>query len=151
MYRGDLNRELNWYHPRGAAIIEAFVNGVNAYIAETQKNPALLTPEFKMLGITPGKWTPAIVISRFNGLLGNIDEEMNIALAVHAIGVAKVKNLEYFQPADPDLKMDPAIDGSLLSKEILELYHAFRTPIKFTPDELAAGYRDKADSHRASG
>lgn len=145
MYRGDLNRELNWYHPRGAAIIEAFVNGVNAYIAETQKNPALLTPEFKMLGITPGKWTPAIVISRFNGLLGNIDEEMNIALAVHAIGVAKVKNLEYFQPADPDLKMDPAIDGSLLSKEILELYHAFRTPIKFTPDELAAGYRDKAD------
>ena len=145
MYRGDLNRELNWYHPRGAAIIEAFVNGVNAYIAETQKNPALLTPEFKMLGITPGKWTPAIVISRFNGLLGNIDEEMNMALAVHAIGVAKVKNLEYFQPADPDLKMDPAIDGSLLSKEILELYHAFRTPIKFTPDELAAGYRDKAD------
>lgn len=142
MYRGDLQRELNWYHPRGAAIIEAFVNGVNAYIAETQKNPALLTPEFKMLGITPGKWTPAIVISRFNGLLANIDEEMNIALAVHAIGAAKVKDLEYFQPADPDLKLDPAIDASLLSKDILDLYHAFRTPIKFAPDELAAAYRD---------
>jgi penicillin amidase len=142
IYRGDLQRELNWYHPRGAGIIEAFVNGINAYVAETQRNPALLTPEFKILGITPGKWTPAIVISRFNGLLGNIDEEMNISLAVHAIGAAKVKDLEYFQPADPDLKLDAAIDGSLLSKDILELYHAFRTPIKFAPDELSAAYRD---------
>src|SRR5580692_8557024 len=43
MYRGDLTQELNWYHPHGAAIIGAFVNGINAYIGETEKNPALLT------------------------------------------------------------------------------------------------------------
>ena len=140
-YRGDLKQELNWYHPRGTAIVEAFVAGINAYIAETQKNPALLTPEFKMLAITPGKWTPAVVVSRFNGLLGNIDQEMNFALALRAIGVEKLKDLEYFQPADPDLRMDPAIDTSRLSKDILELYHAFRTPIRFAPEEMAA-YRD---------
>ena len=119
MFRGDLSQELNWYHPHGAAIIEAFVNGINAYIAETERNPALLTPEFKMLGIKPGKWTPAVVISRFNGLLGNIDQELNMALAIKAIGVDKVKDIEYFQPADPDLEIDPAIDASLLSNEIL--------------------------------
>ena len=72
LYRGDLTQELNWYHPHGAAIIGAFVNGINAYIAETERNPALLTPEFKMLGIQPGNWTPAVVISRFNGLAGNV-------------------------------------------------------------------------------
>lgn len=145
MYRGDLEREMNWYHPRGAAIIQAFVNGINAYIGETEKNLALLTPEFKMLGIKPGKWTPAVVISRFNGLLGNIDDEMNLALAVHAIGAAKVADLAFFQPANPDLKLDPAIDGSLLSKKILDTYHAFRTPIKFAPDELASAYRGKSE------
>src|SRR5215469_6946203 len=143
LYRSDLKEELNWYHPRGAAIIESFVDGINAYIAETKKHPELLTPEFKMLGMTPGKWTPAIVISRFNGLLGNIDQEMNFALAIRTIGADKLKDLEYFQPGDPDLKMDTAIDAALLSKDILELYHAFRTPIKFTPDELAAAYRDQ--------
>src|SRR5215472_522908 len=42
MYRGDLTQELNWYHLHGAGIIQAFVNGINAYIAETQRNPALL-------------------------------------------------------------------------------------------------------------
>ena len=146
MYRGDLNQELNWYHPRGASIIEAFVQGINAYISETEKNPTLLTPEFKMLGITPGKWTPAVVVSRFNGLLGNIDEEMNLALAVRTIGADKVKDLVYFQPADPDLKLDAAIDGSLLSKNILELYHAFRTPIKFVPEELASAYRGQSQA-----
>src|ERR1051325_10262220 len=51
LYRGDLTQELNWYHPHGSAIIEAFVTGINAYIAETQKNPDLLTPEFAMLGV----------------------------------------------------------------------------------------------------
>jgi penicillin amidase len=144
LYRGDLEQELKWYHPRGPAIVDAFVNGINAYIAETQHNPDLLTPEFKMLGIKPGKWTPAVVISRFNGLLGNLNQELNLALAIRTIGVDKVKDLTYFQPANPKLEMDPAIDAALLSKDILELYSAFREPIKFTPDELVAAYRDNS-------
>jgi penicillin amidase len=77
MYRGDLTEELNWYHPHGAEIIQSFVNGINARIAETRRNPALLTPEFKMLGIKPGNWTPAVVISRFNGLLGSPARRVN--------------------------------------------------------------------------
>jgi penicillin G amidase len=143
-YRGDLTQELNWYHPHGAVIIQAFVNGVNAYIARTGKHPELLSPEFKMLGIKPGPWTPAVVVSRFNGLLGNVDQELNIAMAIREIGAEKVKDLDDFQPRNPDLKMDPAIDASLLSKQILHLYDAFRTPIHFTPDELPAADRDDA-------
>src|SRR5579863_7753203 len=142
MYRGDLTQELNWYHPHGAAIVDAFVHGVNAYIAETERNPSLLTPEFKMLGIKPGRWTPAIVISRFNGLLGNLDDEMDTALAVRSLGAAKVKSLASYQPPNPDLTIDPAIDVSLLSKNILELYDAYRAPLKFTADELLPEYRN---------
>jgi len=142
LYRGDLTQELNWYHPRGASIMQSFVNGINAYIAETQRNPALLTPEFKMLGIKPGNWTPAVVITRFNGLLGNVSQELNMALAIRAIGVERTKDLDYFQPDNPNLDLDPAIDASLLSREVLGLYSAFRTPLRFTADELAAEYRN---------
>jgi penicillin amidase len=145
LFRGDLTQELNWYHPHGATIVQSFVNGINAYIAETERHPELLTPEFRMLGIKPQPWTTAVVISRFNGLLSNIDEEMNIALAVRTIGAKKVKELEYFQPPNPKLEMDKAIDPSLLSKDILALYDAFRTPIRFTPDELVGAYRGDAD------
>src|ERR1019366_2128226 len=106
---------------------------------------ALLTPEFKMLGITAGKWTPAVVISRFNGLLGNIGQELNMAQAIRTISVEAVKQIEYFQPANPKLEMDPALDASLFNRDILGLYNAFRTPIRFTPDELVAEYRGKPD------
>lgn len=142
MFRGDLTKDLNWYHPRGASIIGSFVEGINARIEEAQRNPALLTPEFKMLGIQPGKWTPAVVISRFNGLLGNVESEINRALAVRALGAETVKDLNYFQPENPDLTVDPAIDTSLLSPAVLEVFHAFRTQLTFTADQLAPEYRN---------
>ena len=144
-FRGDLTQELNWYHPHGKAIVEAFVKGINAYIADTRKNPALLTPEFALLGIKPGEWTPAVVISRFNGLLGNIEQELNMALAVRTLGVEKVRDLENFQPANPKLELDPAIDASLLSRDILEIYRAFRTPLRFTAGNLVAGQAPAED------
>lgn len=140
-YRGNLTQELNWYHPHGAAIIQAFVDGINAYVERARAHPELLPHEFQLLGIKPGLWTPAVVISRFNGLLGNIGEELNIALAVHAIGPGKVKDILNFQPADPDLRIDPAIDARLLSPDILHLYFAFRQPIQYTASELTARFR----------
>jgi len=142
MFRGDLNQELNWYHPHGAAIIGAFVDGINAYISATEQNPALLPIDFKILGIKPGRWTPAVVISRFNGLLGNIDQELNMAMAIRTIGAEQVEDIDYFQPANPDLNIDPSIDTSLLSRDILALYRAYRTALKFTPDELLPEYRN---------
>ena len=53
MFRGDLDEDLNRYHPRGKTIIEAYVRGVNAYIAETERNPALLPLELRARGQQP--------------------------------------------------------------------------------------------------
>jgi len=141
MFRGDLKAELNWYHPRGEAIVTAFVDGINAAVEEAQRRPEDLPLDFKILGITPQKWTPAVVISRHNGLLGNITQEVNMAQAVRVMGADKVKDLSEFYGGDPRLEVDPAIDLSLINRNILELYNAFREPIRFTADELVAEYR----------
>jgi penicillin amidase len=148
LFRGDLEQEMQWYHPHGAQIIRAFTEGINAYIAETETDPALLTPEFKMLGIRPGRWTPAVVVSRFNGLLGHADQELMLALAIRTMGVEPVKDVMYFQPSDPKLELDPAIDASLLTNEILATFRAFRTPLRFTPEELLPAYRSPAAAAR---
>ena len=55
MFRGDLDAELQHYHPRGKAIVEAYVRGVNAYVDEASATRRSLPIEFKMLGITPGQ------------------------------------------------------------------------------------------------
>ena len=144
LFRGDLKQELNWYHPHGEIIINAFVNGINTYIDETVSNPNLLSPEFRMLGIKPGKWTPEVVISRFNGLLANVTQELTLAQAVRVLGPDRVKDLEYFQPANPKLDIDPSIDPTLLTRSVLDLYNSFREPIRFTPDDLLPEYRGSA-------
>ncbi|MEN0051369.1 MAG: penicillin acylase family protein, partial [Bacteroidota bacterium] len=60
-FRGDIQAEMNHYHPKGELIITSFMKGVNAYIDLTRKNPELLPMEFELLGIQPQKWTPEIV------------------------------------------------------------------------------------------
>ncbi|NNK20365.1 MAG: penicillin acylase family protein [Flavobacteriaceae bacterium] len=140
-YRGDLTREFNHYHDRGQEIITAYTDGVNAYIEEALENPDSLPIEFKMLNILPQKWTPEVVISRHQGLLGNIGAELEVGMAVDKIGVDAVKDLYWFHPKDPILEMDPAINTSLLSEEILELYFAYRRSVRFLPEDIDPAYR----------
>ncbi len=140
-YRGDMTVEMNHYHDRGSLIIPAYVDGVNAYIAETEANPDLLPLEFELLGIRPKRWTPEVVISRHQGLLGNIGSELRYGRAVAAVGAEAVKRVANFHPGDPDMTLDPAIDGSLLSQDILGLYNAFRGSVRFRPEHLVPEHR----------
>ena len=84
-FRGDMTQEMNHYHPNGAGIITAFVAGVNAYIDEALTAPDDLPLPFHLLGIEPKLWTPEVVISRHQGLLGNIGLELNTGRAVCTI------------------------------------------------------------------
>jgi penicillin G amidase len=140
-FRGDLEAELNHYHPRGAEIIRAYVEGINAYVDRALADESLLSMEFEMLGIRPGHWTPEVVISRHQGLLMNVTAELNWGRAVAAIGADAVKDLANFHPKEPDITLDPAIDASLLSDDILGLYNAFRGPVRFRPEDVIAEYR----------
>jgi penicillin amidase len=138
-FRRDLEQELNHYHDRGSLIINAYTDGINAYIAQTESDPDLLTIEFDLLGITPGRWTPDVVVSRHQGLLGNIGAELATGRRVAAVGAETVKAVSSFGPGDPLLDLDAAINGSALSEDILELYNAFRRGIQFTPEDIVDG------------
>jgi penicillin amidase len=144
MFRGDLDDELNRYHPRGKLIVESYVRGINAYIAETEKNAALLPLEFRMLGIKPGRWTPAVVISRHQSLTSNVGEEVRSVRAIKAIGVEKLRELLYFQGGDPRFELDSAIDPRTFPDDVLSLYSAFRAGIQFKPEDVVPDFRAAA-------
>ena len=145
MFRGDIKEELNHYHDDGYEIITSYTDGINAYISEVRNNPESLPIEFKILGIKPEIWTPADVISRHQGLLGNIELELNIGRAVSKIGVDKVKDLQWFHPKDPELKLDEKITEEDLDQDILKLYNAYRKPIKFKKEYLLEEFRKNED------
>lgn len=141
-FRGDPGEEFNHYHDHGAEIIGAFTDGVNAYVEEARKNPADLPVEFRVLGILPEKWTPEVVISRHQGLLGNIGEELAIGRAVASLGPEKVRELLWFHPKEPDLTLHAGIDSASLSMDILGLYEAYRRPVAFEPEDVLPAYRN---------
>jgi len=130
-YRKDMDLELNHYHPRGKVIIESYVAGVNAYIEETRKDPALLPFEFAKLGIKPGLWTPEVVVSRHNGIRSNAEQELSIGRALAHVDAKKIKELLWFHPGDPDLTLDPSIDPNWLAADLLDLYLAVGEDIPF--------------------
>jgi penicillin amidase len=146
-FRGDLGQELSHYHPNGVDIINAFVHGVNAYIDQAMLNPDDLPLPFKILGIEPQHWTEEVVISRHQGLLGNIALELRTGRAVCLLGPEKVTELNYFHPHQPDLNLDTDIDcESLLENDILYLYNAYRDSLRFEPQDVVATFRNNQSS-----
>ena len=141
-FRGDIKEELNHYHEDGFEIVSSFVSGVNKYIEEVNINPDLLPIEFEILGIKPELWTNEVVISRHQGLLGNIQEELNIGRAVSLIGEELVKDLLWLHPKNPSLKLPDDITYEDLKQDILRLYDAYRDPIEFKEKYILEKYRN---------
>lgn len=141
-FRGDKKTELNHYHPRGEAIVDAFVQGVNAYIDEALSKPENLPIEFQMLDILPRHWTWEVVISRHQGLLQNAKQELNYSRVVALLGPEKTKQLFHFHPFEPNLELSASIPKELLFKDIIAPYDAFRNAVNFAPSDLKEPFRN---------
>jgi penicillin G amidase len=143
-YRGDMEREMAHYHPRGKAIITAYVEGINAKVAELRADPANLPFEFKTLNTLPGLWTPEIVVSRHQGLVANVIDELNYGREVYLMGEEKTRELNWFHPTrkadtEPKLTLEKGVEGAALMQDILELYTAHRSPVRFRDEDKRSG------------
>lgn len=135
-FRGDLKKEWNSYHPQGEKIVSAFVRGINAYIDLTRKNRDLLAIEFQLLGISPGLWTPEIVVSRHNGLFRNATMEVRLAQGVREIGPEKLKEWLNLHPGNPDLRPAEGLDLGIITDKVIALYEETRSPLRFSPEDI---------------
>ena len=142
-YRGDMADELRRYHPRGEAIVGAFVRGINAYVEATERNPSLLPVEFRALDLKPGRWTPEVVVSRHNGLFRNVTQEVQAAKLVHILGEDRARELLDLEPGRPVLAPDPALDLGVLGPDVLAVYRASRAPVRFRPEDVTPAYRTR--------
>jgi penicillin G amidase len=80
LFRGDMYREWLAYGSDAKRVAEAFVAGINAYIDQTEKNPALLPREFQLLGYKPSKWKAEDTVRiRHHGLTLNAKNEIDRA------------------------------------------------------------------------
>ena len=135
-FRGDLDQECQYYHPDGKEIITAFVQGMNAYIRQTQEQPDLLPLEFGLLGITPQAWTPDIVLARLGGIFLNLETEVLIAQALQTMQPEAIRTMLHLHPGTPDLTVPEGLDVATIPGDVLKYYQAAREAVVFAPEDV---------------
>ncbi|MBV8497015.1 MAG: penicillin acylase family protein, partial [Gammaproteobacteria bacterium] len=84
-FRGDLAAEYSSYAPDAKAILTAFADGINAYVATLQAPGGPGLPiEFRIAGFAPDAWHPEDCLNRMAAfsMTGNAKSELGNALAL---------------------------------------------------------------------
>ena len=135
-FRGDLDQECRYYHPDGKEIITAFVEGINAYIRQTQEQPDLLPLEFGLIGITPQAWTTDIVLARIGGIFLNLETEVLIAQALQTMQPETIRTMLHLHPGTPDLTVPEGLDVAAIPSDVLKYYQAAREAVAFALEDV---------------
>jgi penicillin amidase len=135
-YRGPTDAsEWSSYHPDARRIFTAYVNGVNAYIAQHRDR---LPIEFAATGIVPAPWTIEQLVLRPPSF-GDASAELQLARNVARLGAAEANRLRNPDPPDT-LTVPNGLDVAAITDEVIA---AARVPAQTRPD-LLPEYRSSA-------
>lgn len=79
LFRGDLDAELAAVPDDILACARGYVAGINARIDEAMADPALLPPEYAILGVAPLKWDVRDLVLGRGGSFGGVGDEVRRA------------------------------------------------------------------------
>jgi len=138
-YRGDIDAEYRSYAHDTKEILEAFTDGINAFIAERKRpNGPGLPVEFRIAGFEPENWKPEDCLNRMAAfsMTGNAFRELQHAQLVAAVATEKAGQLLNL---DPVVALDPAPNADFrgLSARLLRGLVGSDTRIEFSGKALA--------------
>lgn len=123
LYRGDMDKEWGAYAPNSHAWVAAFVDGVNAYIAEVRSKDKPLPFEFKLTDSLPDTWRPADVLRiRSHALVSNITQEVARARVVCAAGLGADRLRRKIEPAGHNMAVPPGLNPCDVPANVLKDY-----------------------------
>ena len=131
LYRGDMHAEWLAYSSDAKRIVTAFTAGINAYVAMTRADRALLPLEFRELGYEPSDWAPSDVARiRSNGLSANLAQEVARALILRDFG-AGTEELRRRREPWRELRIPDGLDLSVIPADVLRDYQLATMPAQF--------------------
>ncbi|MCJ2068854.1 penicillin acylase family protein, partial [Methylobacterium sp. J-030] len=160
LYRGDMDAEWAAYGPQDTkAIVTAFVDGLNAYVALTEAQPALRPPEFALTDTRPARWQPEDVLRiRSHGLVRNVLSEVARARVLaradsRAAGLAADDLRKRISPPHDPVVPD-GLDAADWPDDLLDDFRLATATVGFPPERLAAPREEawawsKVDAHGA--
>ncbi|NEU96370.1 penicillin acylase family protein [Bradyrhizobium uaiense] len=140
LYRGDMNAEWAAYGPKAKTYAEAFVAGVNAYVADVNAGKRPLPIEFRIAGTKPDLWSAEDVVRvRSHGLTRNVASEVKRSLVACAAGLDADRFRVKLEP-EWTTKIPDGLDPCSVPKGVLAAYDLATRPVKFAApkDQRAA-------------
>lgn len=138
LYRGELHREWLAYAEDTKRIVTAFVAGINAYVALTEREPERLPVEFRLLGYRPSRWSPETVVRlRSHGLLRNVEKEVWRARLLREHGPAALALADRLEPAHA-LAIPEGLELQAIPDDVLGVYDLGTAAVTLEPEQLRA-------------
>jgi penicillin amidase len=143
LYRGDMEAEWNAYGtPETRAIVEAFVEGINAWIALTEQQPDLLPPEFSAMGTRPQRWNAEEALRiRSHALVRNaLSEVLRAQVAAKADLQADLLRRSLLPEHSP--KVPDGLDLADIPANVLDVFKLATVRLDFSPERMNATLAD---------
>jgi penicillin G amidase len=135
LYRGDMAAEWAAYGKGSRASMDAFVAGVNAYVARVKADPKLLPIEFRISGSEPETWASEDVVRiRSHGLTRNITSEVARARVACVAGLDADALRKKLEPATKPTIPD-GLDPCSIPADVLRNYVLATQPVVFSKDK----------------
>src|SRR3954471_24824521 len=148
LYRGDMKAEWEAYGPKAKTYADAFVAGVNAYVADVRAGKRPLPIEFRIAGTMPDAWTADDVVRiRSHGLTRNVASEVKRSLVACAAGLDADRFRVKLEPAWTT-KVPDGLDPCSVPKAVLAAYDLATRPVAFAaPKDRQAALAHDPDKY----
>ena len=123
LYRGDMEKEWAAYAPDSRQWVTAFVDGVNAFVAQVRSGTRPLPIEFKLTDSQPDTWRAEDVLRiRSHALVSNITSEVARA-RVACVGGLKADQLRRkIEPEGHKVTVPPGLNPCDVPADVLKDY-----------------------------
>jgi penicillin amidase len=136
LYRGDMEKEWAAYAPDSRQWVTAFVDGVNAYVAQVQSGARPLPIEFKLTDSQPDTWRAEDVLRiRSHALVSNVTSEVARARVVCAGGLKADELRRKIEPLGHKVTVPPGLNPCDVPADVLKDYLLATKQVDFS--ELA--------------
>jgi len=123
LYRGDMEKEWAAYAPDSRQWVTAFVEGVNAYVAQVQSGYRPLPIEFKLTDSQPDTWRAEDVLRiRSHALVSNVASEVARARVVCAGGLKADQLRRKIEPPGHKVAVPPGLNPCDVPTDVLKDY-----------------------------
>ena len=132
LYRGNMKKEWASYAPDSRQWVTAFVDGVNAYVAQVRSGDRPLPVEFKLTDSGPEIWAAEDVLRiRSHALVSNITSEVARARVVCAAGLKADELRRKIEPQGHEVLVPAGLNPCDVPADVLKDYLLATKQVEF--------------------